>query len=220
LSIPWFNAVATLIRAHPSYSRLGFLPEELAVYDKGADHNPLMQIGRTTSDPGWRVWAEEGEHAGYEGVWFHFESCRPGHLVLHCEFCRRQGKMSKDAIRKTPPMLELKRGLTEEVRRFGKELGWPEKLGAHLKRAREDSGDPSSLIVWTFDLGLDQDCAPEQFVQRAMPVIEAVTPVIDTVTGHKQVKDRPRTRPSVKSILLAGSLVVVAIAAVAWIVLK
>jgi hypothetical protein len=184
MSMPWFEQAAALIRSSPAYARLGFHPDELQVYDKGADHNPLMQLGRTTADPGWRVFAQEGEPAGYEGVWFHFESSRPGHLVLHCEFCKRQGKASKDAVRQIPSMLELKRGLTEEVRRVGTEDRWPQRLGAHLKRTRDDAGDPSSLIVWTFDLGLDADCSPQSYADRAMNVLAIVTPVLGQLTDH------------------------------------
>lgn len=57
--------------------------------------------------------------------------------------------------------MDLKRGLTEMLITIGQEEDWPNRFRANRDRARKslDLGDPSSLMVWKFDTGLDQSCS-------------------------------------------------------------
>jgi len=80
-----------------------------------------------------------------------------------------------------PAILEVKGEITRMIREVGRETGWERSHGAHLRRARENPADPSSLIVYTFDLGLTEDHSPEQFVHKVVPIIAATTPTIDNI---------------------------------------
>jgi len=83
--------------------------------------------------------------------------------------------------------MDLKRGLTEMLITIGQEEDWPNRFRANRDRARKslDLGDPSSLMVWKFDTGLDQSCSYKAFIERVLPIITACTPAIDDLCGHK-----------------------------------
>jgi hypothetical protein len=74
-----------------------------------------------------------------------------------------------------------KGGVTQLIRERGSEEGWERTLGAHLDRVRPDSSHPSSLIVFTFELSLQREHTPEQFVEKVLPIIGATAPVIDEI---------------------------------------
>lgn len=179
---PFYEQAAQLLRRHPVILGLGFDPaKDINWYGKGADHKDLLQLAK---EQRWMIPAVDAEELGYQGVWVHWESCRPGHWVIHCELYPRLSKQAKAKARNYEDLLELKKVITEELRTFGEDDDWPGRFGAHLKRARRDPADPSSLIVWTFDLGLDESCTPEEFVDAIIPIIEGVTPTIDDFVGH------------------------------------
>lgn len=175
----YFATAQTLFQSALALAEAGYAPEDVEVWGKGADHNELLQIKK----PSWRVHAYDGEPIGYQAVEVHWESCRPGHWVLHCELWPRQSKALKAEARspRYAELLDLKAGITQLIRDEGREAGWPSTHGAHLKRTREDCRDPSSLIVWTFDLGLPADHTPKDLVAKVLPVIVATTPIIDNV---------------------------------------
>lgn len=179
----YFATAQTHFRAAPALSQFGYAPEGVEVWGKGADHNDLLQIKK----PSWRVLATDGRTIGYQGVEVHWESCRPGHWVLHCELWPRQGKAQKSAALspRYAELLDLKAGITQLIREEGHAADWPSTHGAHLKRAREDCRDPSSLIVWTFELGLPADHTPAQFVAKVLPIIAACSPVVDHVVSEQ-----------------------------------
>lgn len=172
-----------LLRADPRLSELGFPPELVEVWGKGADFNDLLQVKKPT----WRTPATDGETIGYRGIEVHYEACRPGHWVIHCELWPRQGKSSKAAAHRLDDLLKLKGFITEGIRTLGAELGWPERLGAHLKRLRGNPTDPSSLIVYTFDLPESTRDSPEEFVQHIVPIVVETAPTIDEVMHEQNV---------------------------------
>jgi hypothetical protein len=175
----FFALAQKLFQSAPALRAAGFEPSQVEVYGKGADFSALLQIKK----PSWRLFARDGEPIGYQAVEVHWESCRPGHWVLHCELWPRQAKARKDDARapRFVELLSLKREITQMLRDEGQRLGWPESLQAHLKRARADAGDPSSLIVWTFDLGTEAKDDTALFVDRALRVLSTVSPEIDDI---------------------------------------
>jgi len=173
----FYEQVTALLRSNPTVLRLGFDPQlDIQWYGKGADHHDLLQITRTHQ---WMIPAIDAEAIGYKGVWVHYESCRPGHWCIHCELFPRLSKDAKARVTGYHDLLDLKKVITEKLRMLGEEDDWPRRFGAHLRRARRDAADPSSLIVWTFDIGLDKDCSPAAFVSAIVPVIEGTVPMID-----------------------------------------
>jgi hypothetical protein len=171
---PYYMRAQTLFEGESVIRKGGFGVE---VWGKGADHNDLLQIKKPT----WRILATDGAPVGCEGIEVHFESCRPGHWVLHCELFPRLGKKAKAQVTGVPELLELKGEVTRLIRDLGREMEWEKSYGAHLRRARENPADPSSLIVYTFDLGLPDEHSPEQFVNKVVPIIEATSPAIDDI---------------------------------------
>lgn len=101
--------------------------------------------------------------------------------------CRLSGlsKQQKAAVRNYDDLLELKATITTSIRELGETDGWPGRFGAHMKRAQEgdpreqDPREPSSLIVWTFDIGRDKSCSPAAFTLEITLVIEGTAPLID-----------------------------------------
>ncbi len=158
----------------PAIARSAF---EVEKWGKGADHRDLLQVKK----PAWRLLTTDALLIGYEGIEVHYESCRPGHWVLHCELWPRQGKREKDQVFAFTELLNLKGEITRLIRELGQEAGWERTLGAHLKRARADPSHPSSLIVYTFDLGLPVEHEPEALVEKALKVISMTEHVIDAV---------------------------------------
>jgi hypothetical protein len=173
----YFNRVQSLLKASPKLAELGFPAEMVEVWGKGADHNDLLQVKK----PSWRIHADDGLSLGYEGIEVHCEACRRGHWVIHCELWPRRDKAAKVAAHRFPDLLALNGGITTGIRELGASLGWPVDHGAHTNRARADPSDPSSLIVYTFELGLPQSHHPEQFIERIVPTIGATAPTIDEV---------------------------------------
>jgi hypothetical protein len=173
----YYPKAKELFERSPILAKHGFGTGSVETWGKGADFNDLLQIKK----PSWRLLATDGERIGYKGVEVHWESCRPGHWVLHCELWPRLGKKEKEAVKSIDDLLTLKGGLTELLRERGKAAGWESELGAHLLRARSDSKDPSSLIVYTFELGLAAGHSAETFVERALRVVDRATPTIDDI---------------------------------------
>jgi hypothetical protein len=172
----FYADVVAALRADAMMRRLGFQHDDIEWYGKGADHRDLMQVTRTD---GWMIPADDASEIGYQGVWVHYESCRPGHWCIHCELYPRLSPRQKAMARNYDDLLDLKKEITDQIRQFGDEHDWPGRFGAHLKRARMDTRDPSSLIVWTFDLGLNERCTAAEFTQRVLPVIEGTAQVMD-----------------------------------------
>lgn len=74
--------------------------------------------------------------------------------------------------------------MTELLLQEGQREKWEEQIGAHRRYARKiDFGDPSSLMVWRFDVGLDKDCTPREFVGAILPTVKAAAPTIDGICG-------------------------------------
>jgi hypothetical protein len=170
----YYARAKQLFQQCASIKEKGFVVE---VWGKGADHNELLQIKK----PSWRVNETAGESIGYKGIEVHYESCRPGHWVLHCELWPRLGKKEKAQVAGVAKLIERKGEITRFIRNRGREAGWEEALGAHLRRTRKDPSDPSSLIVYTFDLGLTTEHSPEMMVDKSIRVVEATAPIIDHI---------------------------------------
>jgi len=171
---PYYTLARSLLEGAPVIRQGGFVVE---VWGSGPDHKDLLQVKK----PIWRVMTPDGAAIGYKGIEVHYESCRPGHFVLHCELFPRLGKKEKAQVMGATALLELKGRITRQIRKLGCDSGWERIHGAHLKRIRGDPADPSSLIVYTFDLGLPEGHSPEQFVSKALPIIEATASTIEGV---------------------------------------
>lgn len=175
----YFAQVQARLSSSAQLSAAGFEPQGVEVWGKGADRNPLLQVKK----PSWRLECVDGLALGYRGIEVHWESCRPGHWVLHCELWPRQGKDAKGRVLgpRYESLLELKGDITRLIREEGEREGWASSLGAHLKRARDDARDPSSLIAYTFELGLNPEHTPADFVSRVLPIVAAASPVVDEI---------------------------------------
>lgn len=175
----YFAQVQTRLASSAALAAAGFESQGVELWDKGADHNPLLQVKK----PSWRLECVDGTALGYRGIEVHWEACRPGHWVLHCELWPRQGKDAKGRVLgpRYESLLQLKAGITDLLREGGERDEWASRLGAHLKRARSDARHPSSLIVYTFELALERAHTPEQFVARVLPIVSTVSPVVDEV---------------------------------------
>lgn len=175
----YFAQVSALLRQAPLIKANGFVVE---VWGKGADHSELLQVKKTA----WRVQAAGGDSSGHQGAEVHYEASRPGHWVLHCELWLRLSKKEKERALDRNGLLDLKGGMTQEIRERGREENWAQAYGANLKRAREDARHPSSLIVYTFALGLPEKHTPERFVEKVLRVIEGTAAGIDEIVAARR----------------------------------
>jgi len=176
-----FEAVVQRLRADPAIARCGFAAGGVCAQDGGANHRELMVITK----PAWTIPAAEPVD-GYRGVNVHLVSDRAGALQVNCVLHPRQGSEEDADPERIGDLLRLKAAVAVAMRAHILRYGLA-RHGVNLHRIHRDPADPASAKVMGFDLGPvageGAGEGAEEYAAAVVPVIEAVTPLIDEVVG-------------------------------------
>lgn len=173
-----------LLRKSDVCRKHGIPASRITPHGRADNHHSLMVVRREQ----WRVPCTDAQADRLEGVEVHYESRRPGDWRIDCELAPRLTNPSNHSAALVSEMLDLKAFFTNEIRRIAKDEDWASRFGAHTRRARPDPRDPSSLMVLTFDTGLEPSCTPEEFVRVVLSIIDATAPFIDQLVTDDVAK--------------------------------